>query len=201
MASNCVLCKTKFQTIYLDKSKRNILEQWPYGISGRKARMVGQRKMKRKAPLKICCQLFKSCSQSFCCITLLTSCKWKHIMHADWLQQQQIATQRWCKWTFLKTSLVFIRMKFPVPIGKQTVSHCTLSQSGSGTKVYQWAFCQITTIMTRQWWYLTLRMFSTTSKNTLETMFMIMRSGLMDHPVSLRINTSLGLLASPYLSW
>ena len=83
----------------------------------------------------------------------------------------------------------------------KTVSHCTLSQSGSGTKVYQWAFCQIATIMTRQWWYLTLRMFSTTSKNTLETMFMIMRSGLMDHPVSLRINTSLGLLASPYLSW
>ena len=29
--------------------------------------------------------------------------------------------------TFLKTSLVFIRMKFPVPIGKQTVSHCKLS--------------------------------------------------------------------------
>ena len=112
------------------------------------------RKMKREAPWKICCQLFKTCSQSFCCITLLTSCKQKYIMYADWLQQQQIPTQRWWKWTSLKTSPVFIRMKFPVPIGKQTVSHCTLSWSGPGTKVYQWSFSQIATIMTRQWWYL-----------------------------------------------
>ena len=47
------------------KSKRNIIEQQPHGISGKKARTVGQRKMKRKASLKICCELFKTCSQSF----------------------------------------------------------------------------------------------------------------------------------------
>ena len=69
-------------------------------------------------------------------------------MHANWLWQQQIPIQQWCKWTSLKTSHVFIRVKFPVPIGKQTVSHCTLSWSGSRTKVYQQSFCQITTIMT-----------------------------------------------------
>ena len=34
-------------------------------------------------------------------------------------------------------------MNFPVPIGKQTMSHCTLSWSVSGNKVYQWSFCQI----------------------------------------------------------
>ena len=136
------------------KSTRNILEQQPYGISWKKLRTVGQREAKRRVPLKICCQLFKICSQSFCCITLLTSCKRKHIMHANWSQQQQIPTQRWCKWASLKTSAVFIRMKFPLPIGKQTVSHCTLFWSGSGTKVYQWSFCQITMIMTRQWCYL-----------------------------------------------
>ena len=109
-------------------------------------------------------------------------------MHANWLWQQQIPIQQWCKWTSLKTSHVFIRVKFPVPIGKQTVSHCTLSWSGSRTKVYQQSFCQITTIMTRHWWYHTLCMFSNTSENTLETMFMILRSELMDLPVSLRIH-------------
>ena len=46
-------------------------------------------------------------------------------MHSVWLQQQQITTQWWCKWTSLKTSPVFIRMMFPVPIGKQCHTvHC-----------------------------------------------------------------------------
>ena len=91
LTSNCVLYKTKFQTTYLDGIKEKHLRaaatwyQWEKGEGS-------QRKMKRKAPWKICCQLFKTCSKSFCCITLLTNCKRKHIMHADWLQQQQIAT-------------------------------------------------------------------------------------------------------------
>ena len=118
---------------------------------GKRQGRSGRKKRKRKAPLKTCCQLFKTCSQIFCCVgTLLTSCKRKRVMHADWLWHQQIPTQRWCKWTSLKTSPVFIRMKFPVHIEKQTVSHRTLSWSGSGTKVHQWSICQITTIMTRQ---------------------------------------------------
>ena len=65
MTSNCVLCKTKFETTIWMKSTRNILEQQPHGISGKKVRTVGQRKMKTKAHLKICCQLFKTCSQYF----------------------------------------------------------------------------------------------------------------------------------------
>ena len=82
LTSNCVLYKTKFQTTYLDGIKEKHLRaaatwyQWEKGEGS-------QRKMKRKAPWKICCQLFKTCSKSFCCITLLTSCKRKHIMHAD----------------------------------------------------------------------------------------------------------------------
>ena len=118
MTSNCVLCKTKFQTIYLDeidKKHFRVAATWYQWEKGKD----GQTEKNEKAPLKICCQLFKTCSQSVCCITLLISCKWKHIMHADWLQQQQIPTQWCCKCTSLKTS-VFIRMKFPVPIGKQT---------------------------------------------------------------------------------
>ena len=82
-------------------------------------------------------------------------------MHADWLQQQQIPTQWWCKWISLKTSPVFVRMEFPVPIGNSATLYTVIS--GSRTKVYQWSFCQITSIMTRQWWYLTLHMFSTAS--------------------------------------
>ena len=48
-------------------------------------------------------------------LPLLTSCKQTHIKHADWLQQQQIPTQQWYRWT----SPVFIRMRFPMPTEKQ----------------------------------------------------------------------------------
>ena len=180
---------------------RNILEQQPHGISEKKGRTVRQRKTKRNVALKICCQLFKTSSQSFCCIILLTSCKRKHIMHADWWTATAADSNTGIVQMDLSEnfSCVYQEEVSSAP-WKETVSHCTLSWSGSGTKVYQWSFCQITTIMTRQWWYLILRMFSTTSKNTLQTMFALLRSGLMDLPVSLRINTSSRLLTSPCLS-
>ena len=201
MTSNCVLCKTKLQTTYLDEIKEKhhraaaTWYQWEKGKDG------WTEKNEKKGIFENLLWTLQNLLTKFCCITLLTNCKGRHIMHANWLQHQKIATQRWCRWTSLKTSPVFIRMLFPVPIRKETVSHCTLLWSGSGTKVYQWSFCQVTTIMTRQLWYLTLHMFSTISKNTLETMFTILRSGLMDLPIISRINTSSGLLASPCLSW
>ena len=57
------------------KSTRNILEEQPHGISGKKAGTVGQRKKKERYLRKFV--------ESFCCITLLTRCKRKHKTYAN----------------------------------------------------------------------------------------------------------------------
>ena len=79
MTSNCVLCKTKFQTNYLDEIDKKHLRAAATWYQWEKGEDVWTEKNKKKGT---CCQLFKT-SQSFYCITLLTNCKQKHIMHAN----------------------------------------------------------------------------------------------------------------------
>ena len=99
-------------------------------------------KNEKKGTMENFCQLFKTCSKSFCCITLLTSCKRKHIMHANWLQQQQIATSDGANGFLWKFLLCLSAWIFQCPLENKQC-HTVHSWSDSGTKVYQWSFCQI----------------------------------------------------------
>ena len=195
MTSNCGLCKTNFQTTYLDEiDKKHLIAaatwyQWEKGEDGQ------TQKSEKKGTFENLLSALQNLT--------------KFLLHyiVNKLQTEaHNAYQLTVTAADSNTAVVQVDFSenFCVYQGEVSSAHWKTNSVTLYTVMIWFTDESISTVLLSDnndhWWYHTLCMFSNTSKNTLETMFMILRSGLMDLPVSLRINTSLHSLASPYLS-
>ena len=201
MTSDCVLCKTKFQTTYLDEINKKHLRAAAIWYQLEKVEDGWTERSKKKGTFENLLSTLQNLLTKFllhyfinklqteaynACQLIATTADSNTTMvqmgfseNFCCVYQDEVSIAHWkTDSVTLYTVLIWFR--------DQSISMVLLSDNNDYDK---------TMVLP------SLCMFSTTSKNTLETIFMILRSGLMDLPVSLGINTSSGLLASLCLRW
>ena len=133
------------------KSKRNILEQQQHGISGKKVRAVRE-KWKERHHGKFLSTL-QNLLKKFLLHYFINKLQTEAYNACQLTATAADCNKWWCKWISLKISSVFISMNFPVPIGKQTMSHCILMIWFRNQSISM-VLLSDKTIMSRQWWCL-----------------------------------------------